>query len=642
MCGIAGFIDWRGFSHATGAQIHDMTGAISHRGPDDSGSWLDLEAGVALGHRRLAIIDLSPSGHQPMVSADGRWIIVFNGEIYNFQRIRTQLEVAGQAPAWVGHSDTEVLLAAIAAWGVDRALDATIGMFAFALWDRRDRRLILARDRAGEKPLYYGLCKGTILFGSELKSLRAHPKFDTTISASAVAAYMRFGYVPAPHCIYDKIRKVEPGTYAVFAAGVEAPSIVSYWEAPTSSPDPSLADDRVAVDALEELLGDAIGLQMRADVPMGAFLSGGVDSSAIVALMQKQASQPVRTFSIGFREANYNEAEHAAEVARHLGTQHYELYVTAQDALEVVPKLPSIYDEPFADSSQIPTYLLSKLTRSHVTVSLSGDAGDELFGGYARYFQVQKFERLWSFPPFLRRTVGRTLEALPIGLLENLSKAVPSGLGSLTPARIPKIGAALRCDDIYEVYRRLVSLWPNPHQVVPGLLEPPSLLDDATLRASIADKAAWMMAVDFRTYLPDDILVKVDRASMANSLETRVPFLDYRVVEFASRLPMNQKIAGGVGKRALRGVLYRHVPKALIDRPKQGFAVPITDWLRGPLRDWAEDLLLSSSLTEEGFFDRRTVRETWAAHLEGRENAEYRLWSLLMYLAWRRADERPT
>ena len=635
MCGIAGFLTRTGFA-AEAAQLNldAMTTRIGHRGPDDTGGWIDSGNGIALGQRRLAIIDLSPLGKQPMLSEDGRWAIVFNGEIYNFERIRAQLTAEGVAPAWRGHSDTEVLLAAISAWGVQRALEATIGMFAFALWDRRERTLTLARDRAGEKPLYYGMSGRSLLFGSELKALRAHPDFDATLSRPAVAAYLRFGYVPAPLSIYQQIRKVLPGSYVTFAPGREE-EVVHYWRPPASAPDPALADPGRAEAALEALLTDAIGMQMYADVPMGAFLSGGIDSSTIVALMQKQSSQPVRTFSIGFREAAFNEAQHAAEVARHLGTRHEELYVTARDALDVVPQLPEMFDEPFADSSQIPTYLLAKMTRAHVTVALSGDAGDELFGGYARYFQTQQFERLWAAPALLRRGAGAAIEAVPARMWDAIGGILPARLaGMLTPARLPKIGAALRCDDIYAVYRRLVSQWPDPQQVAPGLAEPPGWMDDPALRAASPDMVSWMMAVDFRTYLPDDILVKVDRASMATSLETRVPLLDHRIIEFASRLPMEQKVGRGVGKQILRRILYRHVPQQLIDRPKQGFGVPIAEWLRGPLREWAEELLSVTALERSELFDVEVVRYVWSRHIRGEEDLPYPLWTILMFQAW--------
>jgi asparagine synthase (glutamine-hydrolysing) len=637
MCGIAGFLDRRGVRAGQSlAVLERMAGCIAHRGPDGNGTHVEVETGVGLAHRRLAIIDLTETGKQPMESADGRWVAVFNGEIYNFERLRATMDAEAAAPAWRGHSDTEVLLEAVSRWGVEAALQAAIGMFAIALWDRAGRILYLARDRAGEKPLYYGSFGNVLLFGSELKSLRAHPDFQSQISRPALGAYLRYGYVPAPHSIYQNIYKVEPGCLLAFVAGSDEPRKVRYWQPPRLAPDPALSDTTAAARVLEDLLTDAIGLQMRADVPMGAFLSGGVDSSVIVSLMQSQSMRSVKTFSIGFEEAEFNEAPYAAEVAAHLGTDHHEMYVTPRDALDVVPLLPAIYDEPFADSSQIPTYLLSKLTREHVTVSLSGDAGDELFGGYTRYFQSQQFERLWKIPAWMRAGMASALMGAP-GFWQRVGAMAPAGIaGAFTAGRIPKIAAALESRDIYEVYRRLVSQWKDPSRLLSSGEEPSGWLDDAALRASSPDVPSWMMAVDFRTYLPDDILVKVDRASMAVSLESRVPFLDHRVIEFAARLPLDQKIRGGVGKRLLRDVLYRHVPRSLIERPKQGFGVPIGAWLRGPLRAWADDLLNPARLEADGLLNVSPIRAAWERHQSGAEDLHYQLWTILMFQAWRR------
>lgn len=639
MCGIAGFFVPGGLDRSASPILERMGRAIGYRGPDGRGLWTDGAAGIALVHNRLAIIDLTASGAQPMHSANGRWVMAFNGEIYNFERIRATLDAEPQPPVWHGHSDTEVLLEAIARWGIRRALEATIGMFAILLWDRHERQLTLARDRAGEKPLYFGWCGQTLLFGSELKALREHPGFDARIDPAAMAAYMRFGYVPGPLSIYRGIGKLPQGTFATFAADKRTPATVSYWTPPQMRPDPDLNDDERAANELEALLSDAVRLQMRADVPMGAFLSGGIDSSAIVALMQQQTSRPVKTFSIGFEDAQYDEAKHAAAVAHHLGTAHHELYVTPQDALDVVPLLPAMYDEPFADSSQIPTHLLAKLTREHVTVSLSGDAGDELFGGYTRYFQSGQFDRLLATTPAWARTgIASVMRAVPPATWDVVARHAPGRLaGSLTRGRVPKIAAALECPDIYAVYRRLVSQWKDPQEIIPDICEPAGWMDDSALRTASPDVASWMMSVDFRTYLPDDILVKVDRASMAVSLESRVPMLDWRVVEFAARLPLAQKISGGVGKHVLRRVLYRHVPRLLLERPKQGFGVPIGAWLRGPLREWAEDLLQPTELADGGLLDPMPIRAAWARHLSGAEDLQYPLWVVLIFQSWRRS-----
>lgn len=637
MCGFAGFLSTPVDLSVTELerQVRGMIDEIRHRGPDGEGVWADAASGVALGHRRLSIIDLSPQGSQPMTSHDGRWVIAYNGEIYNFERMRAELEKSGVS-GWRGHSDTEVLLEAVAVWGVERALQATIGMFSFALWDRAERRLILARDRAGEKPLYYGRFGRTLLFGSELKALRSHPQFCGTIAPAAVSALMRFGYVPTPLSIYEDVYKLEPGTYACFDSLSRQSQIVRYWEPPFPNPDPALADPQLAVSQLENLLSDAVGLQMRADVPMGAFLSGGVDSSMIVALMQRQSARPVKSFSIGFGEVQFDESQHAAAVAEHLGTEHRELVVSAEDALDLVPSLSRIYDEPFADSSQIPTHLLAKLTREHVTVSLSGDAGDELFGGYTRYFQAQQFQRLWEqVPGWARYSAAGLIDHIPEPIWNGIRRIAPMRIAELVaPSRIAKTARALRSRDLFEVYDSMASYWGNGSQIVRTDTPHAAVLDSATLRAAIRDPIEWMMAVDLRSYLSDDILVKVDRAAMAASLETRVPMLDHRIIEFSARLPLERKMSKGKGKLLLRQLLYKYVPSQLIERPKQGFSVPIGSWLRGPLREWAEELLKPKSL-EDGLLNSKAVTELWISHKTGQIDAQDKLWAVLMYQAWR-------
>lgn len=640
MCGIVGFLEvGTPFDAADArARLGDMAGRLSHRGPDDQGIWSDEEAGIGLGHRRLSIVDLSSAGHQPMQSADGRWIIAYNGEIYNFERMRSDIDGAGHHP-WRGSSDTEVLVEAIAAWGIERALRSTIGMFALAVWDRQERRLHLARDRAGEKPLYYGWSSSTLLFGSELKALRAHPAFRPKLDRSAIAAYLRFGYIPAPLSIYEGVAKLPPGAHISFGPQHRQATAQPFWTPPSFVSSPAFAGLDVAADRLEPILSDAIGLQMRADVPMGAFLSGGIDSSLIVALMQRQSARPVKTFSIGFAESEFDESTQAALVAAHLATDHRQLHVTSSDALSVVPLLPDIYDEPFADSSQIPTFLLSRMAREHVTVSLSGDAGDELFGGYARYFQARQFEQLWRMSPLWgRRMLGRALRGIRPSTLSRLGAIAPKRFAELfTGNRIGKIAGVLDSADYYDAYRYLVSQWHQPLATMQGKQsEPSGWLDDAAFRGSAPEPVSWMMATDFRTYLPDDILVKVDRAAMAASLETRVPMLDYRVIELAARIPISTHIAGGVGKRVLRRILSKYVPDALIDRPKQGFGVPIGQWLRGPLRDWAEDLLDESELEAGGYLNAQPILELWKGHQSSHADFHQQLWTILMFQAWRR------
>ena len=644
MCGLTGGWSGQRFGELQAA-LPQMTDAIAHRGPDDDGHWFDAEAGIALGHRRLSIVDLSPAGHQPMVSASGRWVIAFNGEIYNHMDLRASLESARCAPAWHGHSDTETLLAAIEAWGVEATLQRSAGMFAVALWDRDERTLWLARDRLGEKPLYYGWNRGVLLFGSELKALRAFPGFDAPVDRQALALYLRHNAVPAPFSIHQGIRKLLPGHWLRIGMreleSTAQPEPVAYWSAGgmahAGRNDPFPGNDVEATDELERLLRGAIGRQMVADVPLGAFLSGGIDSSVVVALMQAQSSRPVRTFSIGFSEEGYNEAQHAAAVARHLGTDHTELYVSADDAMAVIPRLQHIYDEPFSDSSQIPTALVSELARRHVTVALSGDGGDELFGGYSRYFLAA---RLWGqidrIPVPLRHLMSKGITTMSVatwnGLYRIVAPIVPAKKQwSLPGYKMHKAAAVLAMGTGKSLYRGLITHW-EPDTLLSGVQEPTRF--GPPRGNELSNLTEYMMLEDACHYMADDILVKVDRAAMACSLETRVPLLDHNVFEFAWRLPLDFKVRGGTGKHLLRQVLYRHVPQELIDRPKMGFGVPIDSWLRGPLKDWAADLLDPIRLRDDGYFNPEPIARKWEEHQSGARNWQYHLWDILMFQAW--------
>lgn len=643
MCGIAGILATS--AAAAALDVRRMLEPIEHRGPDDSGQWVDVDAGVALGHRRLSIIDLSPQGHQPMHSASGRHVVVYNGEIYNFEALRQELERAGASPPWRGHSDTEVLLAAIEAWGVEATLRRLVGMFAIALWDRQERTLTLARDRLGEKPLYYGRLGTRLLFGSELKALRAAARESLDIDPEALAEFMRFGYVPGPRTIYRGVHKLPPGHWLrISASGDERGVPVAYWSLDDTRRDASetelaSADDGQLVDMLEQRLAEAIRLQMVSDVPLGAFLSGGVDSSTVVALMQAQSTRRVRTYTIGFDDPAFDEAPFAQEVARHLGTEHTELYVTARDAEAVIPRLPTIYDEPFADSSQIPTTLVSHLTRRHVTVSLSGDGGDELFAGYPRYgLTAALWSRVNRLPMSLRNTAAALLEIPSARAWDRLLAPLPSSRRqSVNGRRIHRLARLLRCRSQGEMYVRLMSQW-QPEE---GLVRTAARGFRLEHWADELPAEQAMRRWDLRQYLPDDLLVKVDRAAMSASLETRAPMLDHRVVEFAFALPPRALVRDGVRKWALRQVLYRHVPPALIERPKTGFSVPLGAWLRGPLRAWADELLRPPSPQDDDLLDGRKVALLWDEHQSGRFDRSPYLWNVLMYRAWA-ASSRPT
>jgi asparagine synthase (glutamine-hydrolysing) len=697
MCGFAGFIttNTAQLSQAE-AVASKMALAIQHRGPDDIGAWADASTGIALGFRRLSILDLSSAGHQPMHSASGRYVITFNGEIYNHTYLRDLIsaeQMVTPAKHWRGHSDTETLLACFEAWGLEETLKRTVGMFAVALWDTQTNTLHLARDRFGEKPLYYGWAttasssSPAFVFGSELKALRAYPSFSNEVSRKALALFMRFTYVPAPYSIYQNIFKLEPGCIlsiktdisinkkdyfskagdfqhwqSVPTAPLRPPAVQSgltmhRWWSLTSVVEAGaqnqISSEDEALEILEQRLKDAVRVQSLADVPLGAFLSGGVDSSCIVALMQAQAASPVKTFTVGFEEAAFDESPHARAVAEHLGTEHNELFVSAKQAQAVIADLPTVYDEPFADSSQIPTHLVCKAARQQVTVALSGDAGDELFGGYNRYFWGPRiWSRLAWLPYPARQALGVAIRAVPTAGWDSLSRPVNALLPdskNITRAGINAHKLAARLSgvrDMDDLYKSLVSEWQDPAQVVKGagggsggdtgvvLSEPASMLSDPWPAAGVEQGQHRMMYRDSMTYLSDDILCKVDRAAMATSLETRVPFLDHRVAELAWRLPLNMKIRNGQGKWALRQVLYKYVPKNLIERPKAGFAIPIGQWLRGPLKDWAEALLDEKRLEVEGYFYSKPIRDKWVQHLSGRYDHTASLWAVLMFQSW--------
>ena len=644
MCGIAGFISQqRHTADYLLDHLKKMSDIIAHRGPDADGFWADEEAGVALAHRRLSIIDLSPSGAQPMLSANGRYVVSFNGEIYNFQHLRDELEKY-EYP-FKGTSDTEVAAAAFQYFGIEESLKRFVGMFAFAIWDRKERRLTLARDRAGEKPLYYGRVGPKFCFASELKSLCALPEWQPAINRNAVGVLMQHCYVTGPETIYEGVFRLPPGTYLTVSETETEYEPLPYWSVADVAINKSgerrkhHSPDQI-VEGLHSVLFEAVERQMVSDVPLGAFLSGGIDSSTVVALMQAQSARKVNTYSIGFEEPEYNEAEHAKSVAAHLGTNHTELYVTPQQARDVIPNLPTIYDEPFADSSQIPTYLLSKLTRNHVTVALSGDGADELFAGYGRYaVGRQRMSMYESTPYWLRKAGAELVTRIPTKVYDFGLRA----FGFMLPRRysqhrrgvhVHRLANAWKKSSDYHVYRRLVSLWEEPSAIVKGINDPLILQQMQPLLRQVNDFTERMMLTDQHTYLPDDILVKVDRASMAESLEVRAPFLDHRVIEYAWNIPTEIRLRDNIGKWPLREVLYRYVPKHLVDRPKMGFGIPIDHWLRGDLRDWAESLLSERRLEEEGFFNPQPIREKWQQHLDGSSDWHYVLWPVLMFQAW--------
>lgn len=621
MCGIAGF-----FGPSENCPLplaKAMTDVIAHRGPDDADHWVDQEAHVGLGHRRLSILDLSPLGRQPMHSACGRFVIVYNGEVYNHGNLRAELSSLGYS--FKGGSDTETILAAIAEWGLVEAVSRFVGMFAFALWDRRERELTLVRDRLGIKPLYYGFAKGMFCFGSELKCLRAVPDFSGEIDREALSLYFRHNYIPAPFSIYKDARKVLPGQIVRFKGG--SVDSQTYWRVEDvwrqGEAAPFSGTDGQAVDQLDSLLGDAVRMRMLADVPLGAFLSGGIDSSTVVGMMQAASPKPIRTFSIGFGESDFDESVHAARIAKHLGTEHTELKVSPRDLLNVVPDLPRMWDEPFADSSQVPTLILSRMTRDHVTVSLSGDGGDELFSGYERYFWTQKvWNGMRRIPLPIRKAGAAAGKMLP-----NKAFNILGSMGQKVRWRLDALGL----EDYEPLYRYFISHFKEPDGFVLGCREPESAFSKLP---PMKDQWAWMSLHDLLGYLPEDILTKVDRASMAASLEARVPIIDHRVVEFAASLPTRMKVRNGKGKWLLRQVLYKYVPKELVERPKMGFGVPIEHWMRDELHEWCADLLNTDTIKRQGFIDADMVRKMWEAYRAGETNWHYYLWDVIMFQAW--------
>ncbi len=637
MCGLAGF--WQFHATPDFDVASRMAGQLRHRGPDASGVWLDSESGLAMAHQRLAVIELSAAGKQPMISSCGRFVLTFNGEIYNHKDLRRSLEHEFGTLDWRGHSDTETLFSAICRWGIRATLDRLNGMFAFAIWDRTERTLYLARDRMGIKPLYYGSLGGVLIFGSELKALRVHPAWAGEIDRDALSAYFRKGYVPSPLSIYRGVYKLPPAHYLkISSPDVTTYTPQCYWNLSEIAERGELStktDPNALSDELDILLRDAVGLRMEADVPLGAFLSGGCDSTTVVALMQSLSRKPVKTFTIGFHHDQFDEAKYANAIAKHLGTEHTELYLTPGEAMSVIPDLPQIWDEPFADSSQIPTYLVSRLARQRVTVSLSGDGGDELFCGYTRYALGQ---RIWSrrkmIPPPVRNPLARSLEFVLPGV-RSLVTLLPRrrDLMSLNE-RIPKLARVLNAGTPEAFYSQMTAQWSSPEDILVHQQSSTARVTPASWNSSLHDLRSQMMYSDMKSYLPDDILTKVDRASMAVSLEARVPLLDHRMVEFAWKVPLTFKVRDGQMKWLLKQVLYKYVPRGLMNRPKHGFGIPLEDWLRGPLRDWAESLLNEHRLIDEGFLSPAPIRQLWQDHLSGRPWLQARLWSVLMFQAW--------
>ncbi len=640
MCGIVGVL---------GSKTHDleniarqMTSTLHHRGPDDQGIWLDKQADLALGHARLSILDLTSAGHQPMASVSKRFVLAFNGEIYNHLELRKELEQQ-KFYSWRGHSDTETLLAGFELWGFETMLKKVVGMFAISLWDTKERNLYLARDRMGEKPLYYGFQNGVFMFASELKALKPHPAFESKINRDAITLQLRHSYIPEPHSIYEGIYKLTPGHFLKLSADTNEVATVAYWTlnetVKKGMSEPFKGNSIDTISQIEKVLKEAVQSQMISDVPLGAFLSGGIDSSLVTALMQSESSTPIKTFTIGFHEQGYNEAEFAKTVAQHLKTDHTELYVSNQDALNVVPLLATLYDEPFSDSSQIPTFLVSQMTKKKVTVALSGDGADELFGGYNRYFWA---DNIWNKMDFLPHKVRNNLSNIltfpsPDKLNDrfaSISPYLPKRLRYKNFGdKLHKLAEILSLSSKEETYLSLISHWKSPQDIVIGSNEPKAV-QNRLLEKQDLDFISQMMYADAVSYLSGDILTKVDRASMGVSLETRAPFLDHRVVEAAWKLPLSMKIKENQGKWILRQILYKYVPKEMIERPKMGFGAPIDSWLRGPLKEWAEELLDEDRLKKEGFLNPEPIRQKWKEHLSKKRNWQYHLWNVLMFQAW--------
>lgn len=641
MCGITGFWDRNSTldKAAMLALSEKMADQIDHRGPDSFGIWVDEKAGLAFGHRRLSIVDLSEAGHQPMVSSASQLVLSYNGEIYNTAELREELILAGQS--FAGHSDTEVILKACEAWGVEKTAERLLGMFAFSLWNPNTQTLYLVRDRLGKKPLYWGIQNNVLFFGSQIKSFVPHPSWKPEIDKNSLASYFRFNYVPAPISIFKGLYKLSPGSILKFNKNWEKEEI-RFWDfqkvVSHGLANPFEASEPELIEQADILLRDAVKRRMMADVPLGAFLSGGIDSSTVVALMQAQSNQAVKTFSIGFKEQDYNEAEYAKKVAQYLGTEHHELYVEPKDIFGIIPKIPDWFDEPFADSSQIPTYLVSKIAREHVTVALSGDGGDEVFAGYTRYLQGNRaWQTMKLIPAWLKYCTASFICSISPKTWDACAKAIPRKIRpSAFADKVYKLAKVLQISDPKDFYKRLVSQWQEPNQLVLGAEEPilfPWQGLDIPGNLNIVE---YMQVMDTLTYLPDDILAKVDRASMALGLEARVPLLDHRVVEFAWRLPFDKKIRNNQGKYLLRSVLSRYIPKTLIERPKMGFGIPIDGWLRNELRVWAEELLFDASLKQEGILNLDLIHRTWNEHQSGARNWQYPIWGVLMFLAWKR------
>jgi asparagine synthase (glutamine-hydrolysing) len=636
MCGITGLFTTKPCPGGLEDTVRRMADTLRHRGPDDHGTWTSEPEGIALGFRRLSIVDLSALGHQPMASQSGRFTLAFNGEIYNHNALREELRQLGWS--FRGHSDTEVMLAAFEQWGLAASLPRFIGMFAMALWDAERRRLTLVRDRLGKKPLFYSAAPGLVTFGSELKALVAGPALDRTLDPESLTAYLRYLYIPSPRSIWTGVRKLPPGTYLEISTPADPlPDPVPYWSvqdaAAAGARDPWAGTDEEAVDTLESLLRDSVLLRREADVPVGALLSGGIDSSTVVAIMQRVATRPVHTYTIGFDRSDYDEAGHAARVATHLGTRHTELRLTGEDALALVPRLPEMFDEPLADPSQLPTFLVCQLARREVTVALSGDGGDEVFAGYNRYLTGERLlPRLAGLPRAVRLATAGVASAIPGPVWDRLGR-VGGGI-RLASDKAAKVSRLARAEGVAGMYRSLLSACDQPDTYVAGGVDRPGPFVEAIVRREPADLLSRMLLADQVSYLPDDLLAKVDRASMAVSLEARTPLLDHRIVEFGWRLPRRLRIRGGQGKWILRQVLYRHVPRALVDRPKVGFSVPTADWLAGPLRAWAGDLLAPDALVSRGTLAVRPVQELWSAFDRGDRSLAAVIWALAVFRAW--------